>query len=514
MIDPGVSKDFQLRMKNGNFNDQDHSHFFSLSSVIIGVIMFLTYYVGRLGMSEIPNFHPLMLSVTALLLPGALRSISRLNIAVLQTAVLFGLFLVGWISILLEIDLTIILYATFSVSILYQVKFVRASIGKYKAIKIVLIVLIGLDLAASVWTPDYMNPLAPEAYAVGLRFVHVDTLFLSTLTSNIKNFHVSTLGLFGLEPLKYHSGSNYLFASYSQLCRTDTLQFYNLAFPVIFIPQFFQAFLFAVFSNARVRRNDITIVLTLIIFFFVLTGFVSQRLGSDYMLPYSLNSHFLSQSYCVSLILGFLFISAYSPLYKKDYLDSNPYISAVLILLIPCWFFIMGFVKVSTGAVIFAAFAYFVFRRRLILNKWIFIAVTLSSLALYFVLELTVESNENTFIIQPGSFFKMFVKGNVPMYVLLNYSWLILLLVSVIWMQRRKSGALYVGLVSGRLVVVETIIVAAIVGSLPGVLIHIEGGSAIYFSDIQYWLAAISLTHIASYFVFKYLCHTQVPPGS
>ena len=207
MIDPGVSKDFQLRMKNGNFNDQDHSHFFSLSSVIIGVIMFLTYYVGRLGMSEIPNFHPLMLSVTALLLPGALRSISRLNIAVLQTAVLFGLFLVGWISILLEIDLTIILYATFSVSILYQVKFVRASIGKYKAIKIVLIVLIGLDLAASVWTPDYMNPLAPEAYAVGLRFVHVDTLFLSTLTSNIKNFHVSTLGLFGLEPLKYHSGS-------------------------------------------------------------------------------------------------------------------------------------------------------------------------------------------------------------------------------------------------------------------------------------------------------------------
>ena len=508
MIESDLKRQGTLKFAHlSGLRGEEHFHFIRLASVLIAVIMFTAYCAARIGMREIPSFLPLILSVTLILLPEALKPLCRLNGAFRQTIVLVSFFLLGWVSILLNVNLVVIVYAAFAVALYSQFRFKVVSFQKRKALKLALIILFGLELTATAWTPDYMNPLAPEAYAVGLRFVHVDTLFLSTLTAHIRNFHVPTLGLFGLEPLTYHAGSNYLFASYAQLCRADILEFYNFGFPVIFIPQFFQGFFFAVFSNVRRAWNDRRMIVSLVIFFFVLTGLVSQRVGSDYMLSSSINSHLISQSYCVSLILTFLFISAYSPLIKERLLDRNPVVNALLFLLIPCWFFMIGYMKVSTGLVLFATLGYFLLRRRLIFKRWVFLAMALTALVLYRVLQLTVESNENTFIIQPGSFLNMFVKGNVVLYFILNYWWLLLLIIATVLVAGRDKARLYPDLVAGKFVVAETVVVAAIVGALPGLLIHIPGGSAVYFSDVQYWLASIAFIYIASYAIFR---HTKL----
>lgn len=482
----------------------DDFSFIRLCTFLIAIIMFLAYYLGRVGMGETPNFLPPILSITIILLPQTLQLFSSLHTAVLQAAVILFFFVLGWISILLRIDLTIILYLTFFLSLFVFIRNKGFTIGGRRAIKIFSIIFFALELVSLVWTQDYMNPLSPEAFAIGLRFVHVDTLFLSTLTSNIKNYQAASLGLFGLEPYRYHLGSNYLFASYVQLCKIGTLQFYNLAFPVIFVPLFFQNFLYAAFAQFKSRSSERRVMISFLFFFFVVCGFLPPSIGSLYLLPSAVNSHFLSQSYCLSLVFTFLFICIYSPLLQTNRLHKKLFVHVVLILLIPCWFCVIGYTKLSTGVVIFAAFFYLVLRRGLITQISVFVSITLTSIVLFYVLHFTVESNENTFIIQFGSFYKMFVRGNVFLYFLLNYWWLLLLMVSVFLICRKKDQKFFSGLISGKFIVIELLLVASIVGIIPGLLIHIEGGSALYFSDIQYWLSAIAFIHIVPYFAFKH----------
>ena len=86
---------------------------------------------------------------------------------------------------------------------------------------------------------------------------------------------------------------------------------------------------------------------------------------------------------------------------------------------IPVWFFVIGYVKVSTAVVLFIVFLYVVLRKKLFLDKWISLAAIVSGLVLYYVMQLTVV--QNTFNIQWGSFYKVFVNGSIPIYFLLQY---------------------------------------------------------------------------------------------
>ena len=46
-------------------------------------------------------------------------------------------------------------------------------------------------------------------------------------------------------------------------------------------------------------------------------------------------------------------------------------INTVLIFCIPVWFFVIGYVKVSTAVVLFIVFLYVVLRKKLFLDNWI-----------------------------------------------------------------------------------------------------------------------------------------------
>src|SRR5690606_3265210 len=115
-------------------------------------------------------------SATILLLPELASARSRMHGIFVQLGGMLLFFGLGWTSIFLAVDLSIILCVTFLLTIFFLVKRRKLKPGQYGKVKLLLIVIFGFELMALVWTQDYMNPLAPEAYSVGRRFVHVDTL--------------------------------------------------------------------------------------------------------------------------------------------------------------------------------------------------------------------------------------------------------------------------------------------------------------------------------------------------
>ncbi|MCX8489644.1 MAG: hypothetical protein ORN54_01095, partial [Cyclobacteriaceae bacterium] len=215
-----------------------------LLSSVIAVVFYLLALASRIGTQELPSILPLLVALVVLNLPIELYTRVNVPLAIMQLVVLFLFFVAGWLSILLQIQLTFLIYLLFVISIYLFVR--KNNLLRSKSVWHSykwFIICIALALIEHVWLQDYLNPMAPESYFVGQDFVHIDTLFHVSIASMLKTYQVATVGLFGLEPISYHLGSHFLFASFAQLCSTSILDFYNVGFPIIFVPLFCQSML-------------------------------------------------------------------------------------------------------------------------------------------------------------------------------------------------------------------------------------------------------------------------------
>lgn len=467
-------------------------------AIIIAITLYVIYLLSRIGIDEPINILPIVLSLNILLLPQAFRKIFKVNHALSQISSLLFFISIGWIAIILQVQLgwlmIFILVSVVSVLAINARSFERKPTFQWLSVTIMM--LFALRLVGLIWDNNYLNPLAPESFSAASKFVHVDTLFLSALTSILETYKITALGIYGLTDFNYHYGSNVAFASLSFLCSTTTLQFYNFAYPVIFLPLFCESLLNAALGDHATRSSKHFMVLVITLFF-ILGGFFSHRIESWYLLPSTVNSHFISQSYGLSLILTFLAIAVYKPLLLEGKWHEKE--ATLLIPLIPVWFFIIGYTKLSTAVVLFGALGYCLLRTRLLFKPLVFAIVLLSAMVIYFVLKITVVVNEGTFFIQWGSYYNMFIEGNLFVYFILNYLWLILFAV-LIWLSR-KHRSTKPNENRLRFLALEILAVTAVIGVIPGILIHIPGGSAAYFSDIQYWFSAIAVLSIMPHFL-------------
>src|SRR5580692_10193492 len=94
--------------------------------------------------------------------------------------------------------------------------------------------LLGLYAAGSIWGGGFENPLFVENLCNG--YAHIDTLYLATLANMLRTYGVCSTGLNGLPFVPYHFGSCWIFARVSNLLDLPVIDFYNLAYPVIFAP--------------------------------------------------------------------------------------------------------------------------------------------------------------------------------------------------------------------------------------------------------------------------------------
>ena len=484
---------------------------FNLSIALITIIIYLAYHMSRIGMGEYPAVLPLLLAISIILLPGVLQLFFKLPLALLQSAVLALFFALGWISLLLQVDLSVLIYPISIAVIYFTLRKISYKVSKGTIVIAVLMIFITFKLISIIWSQLYGNPLAPEVYSIG--YLHLDTLFSSGLTSMIKTYHVTSSGLFGLVQIRCEAGSNYLFASLAQLCRLNSVQFYNFGYPLIFLPLFIQTLVLTSFYNLKKQPDIKRIIIGLIILFIAISGFVKYTTGLDYISVTALSNHFLNPAYCVSLILSLLAISLYAPFLKiKELPKGNVYIR-LLLLLIPVWLLMIGYTKLSTALMLLVAFIYLVLRMNLIHNKLIFL-ITLFTIVIVlpFLLINTIESIETMqkveHLIFAGQmnlavFYKQYLKGSVFIHILLNYCWVILLFMTFFLAEKLKRANIYNNLVSRKYIHYEIIIIVALVGIIPGLFIHLKGAGATYFADIQYWLSLVVIVNMVSFLIFK-----------
>jgi hypothetical protein len=383
--------------------------------------------------------------------------------------------------------------------------------------------LMGLYAAGSVWGEGFENPLFVENLCNG--YAHIDTLYHATLANMLRTYGVSSTGLDGLPFVAYHFGSHWIFARISNLLDLPVIDFYNLAYPVIFAP--FMTFSLLTFAvsvaeiwrgsgripepssgeaarSSRMGRPGVPHLLNapfngghrmpgLLFWFVAAAGVIGLLPRGVPMEPLARAAIFASESYGMAISVALLGIAAVSAL-SRD-IATAPHMRSIDVLLgfvflcaVPS---VVGLFKISVIMLLVVAAVWFFVRLRLYRYKIMAAAFLYALIFLYW---------DWLFIYQPeyGQ-----IAGMAPFsalkalvgftwwsyYWLFCYAWTLLFVV----LRLREEGARTLGEVwaafrERRLLDVEFVLIIAVLGSAPEILLG-NYSSTHYFADDQHWLA-------------------------
>lgn len=362
----------------------------------------------------------------------------------------------------------------------------------------------GIWTAGVVWGRIYKNPLYFETF-IATGKVHHDTLNLAATGNMLRTYHVPTTGIDGLNYVPYHWGSAWLFAQWANLIGIDVLKFYQLAFPVIVIPFFFGGVVaFAIFLRDR-RRDEGSSPARLsgtfwAVFIAIAVG-IAPIAGLDAMGVWTSNI-MISESYTIAVPAALLFAAVV--LSWADGLSVTPTTLAraklgwidmlFLLVIIPAGVLLLGYLKISLMALAFAAVVYLGWRLRLYRRLPFLAAMLITAVVFYLTYkQVSLPAHREGFV--PLDYVSDFVPPPWwPFFLFVHLAWT---WIYTVYRLRTENihdlGELGTALTERRIVDVELIVALALIGVLPGLIIHIDGGSAFYFSDVQRWLAGAML---------------------
>jgi hypothetical protein len=384
--------------------------------------------------------------------------------------------------------------------------------------------LMGLYAAGSIWGGGFENPLFVEHLCNG--YAHIDTLFHATLANMLRTYGAWSTGLDGLPDILYHFGSHWVFARFSNLLDLPVIDFYNLAYPVLFAPfTVFSLLTFAVsvaeiwrgparpleLSDSETRRLDVarrtqtppTPAVTLdqgfrgagLLFYFVAAAGVIGLLplggGAEPLARASVI--FVSESYGLAIsvaLLGIVTVSALS----RD-IATAPRMRSIDVLLgflclcvLPG---IVGLLKISVMMLLAVAAAWFFVRLRLYRCKVTAPAFVIGLAGLYCGFLFTYNPEYSQLAgLAPFSALKALVG-----FTWWSYYWLFCYVWTLIFvaLRLREEGVatlrdVAVAFRERRLLDVELVLIVALFGSVPEILLR-DYSSTHYFAVDQQWLA-------------------------
>jgi hypothetical protein len=388
--------------------------------------------------------------------------------------------------------------------------------------------LLGLYAAGSIWGGGFENPLFVENLCNG--YAHIDTLFHAALANMLRTYGACSTGLDGLPHVLYHFGSHWVFARFSNLLDLAVIDFYNLAYPVIFAPFVtFSLLTFAVSiaeiwrgpgrppEDSRSESDRLTKAAKtgepqslnapldagfrgpgLLFWFVVAAGVIGVLpLGSGIDPVARAAPIFASESYGLAIAVALLGIAAISAL-SRD-IATAPQMRSIDVLLGFLFFCtlpaVVGLLKISVMMLLSAAAAWFFFRLRLYRCKVTApsFAIGLGVLYCGFLFTYNPEYGQLAGI-APFNALKALVGFTWwSYYWLFCYAWTLIYVV----LRLREEGGRTIGDIwpafrDRRLLDVELVLIVALLGAVPEILLR-DYSSTHYFAIDQQWLA-IGLT--------------------
>ena len=384
--------------------------------------------------------------------------------------------------------------------------------------------LVGLYAAGSIWGAGFENPLFVENLCNG--YAHIDTLYLATLANMLRTYGICSTGLDGLPFVPYHFGSPWIFARVSNLLDVPVIDFYNLAYPVIFAPFVtFSLLTFAVSageiwrgsgrvpepsSREAVRSSrtggsgapDLPTApysggfrLPGLVFWFLVAagviGVLPRGVPAEPLTRAALI--FASESYGLAIAVALLGIAAASAFSRE--IATAPTLRRIDILLgfvflcaLPS---VVGLLKISVMMLLVAAALWFFVRLRLYRYKILAASFIYALIFLYWdwLFIYTREYGRRS-AIAPFSELKALVGFTWwSYYWLFCYAWTLLFVSLRLWEEgTRTLSELWAAFRERRLLDVEFVLIVAVVGSVPELLLG-DYSSLHYFTDDQHWLA-------------------------
>jgi len=344
-------------------------------------------------------------------------------------------------------------------------------------------------IASEVWGMWGVNPLFTEKFVVGNG--NVDTLFHIAIGNMIATYGVASTGLDALTRISYHYGSHFYFARLSLLLRLRVLDVYNFAVPVVFYPLFVNAFGSFVIDlrKTRLSSKPLGIRFWLVVALFHV-GFIPA--GEQRTLRFGPNLPMHFESYLAGAILFFLFSSFVFELFENRPLPGQRESAGGLVslfLVCPLMVGILGFTKVSFMYLALVLAVYFAFRLGLVRAWEIGVSLILSSAVFIVVQRLTSSWGPVPF--KPFAY----LRDRVPKPLLALFFFTFFLWPWALFFSRVKEagirtiGELLAALRSRALLDVEAVFVLAAFGMLPGLVLAIPHGGAVYFFDPSTWFA-------------------------
>ena len=342
--------------------------------------------------------------------------------------------------------------------------------------------------AGVVWISRYKLPLYFETFATTGN-VHHDPVYLVAIGNMMRTYGIASTGLDGVPYTPYHYGSSWLFSRWSDLIGTDLLSFYSLGYAVILIPTFFASIAMLATEARKVsllarphgwlRSNW--------------WGWLALFIGTIGILPDTAldamavwNAHaLLSESYLAGLPVFMMAIAIGLIAWRSERTSLG-----LLLVFFPLILAALAFLKVSLMVLLFALVIYVLVRTRKLFTLAGAAGAVLMFIAGYLSYKAVSLPAQNQGF-SPLHFVRyQTAPGWHQFFPLIHFAWSWVYIAGRIYEERITDLAgLWAAVKNRSIIDVELMLGVTILAFLPGALLIIHGGSAIYFSDVPRWLA-------------------------
>ncbi|HEX2723482.1 MAG TPA: hypothetical protein VHM24_11220 [Gemmatimonadaceae bacterium] len=364
--------------------------------------------------------------------------------------------------------------------------------------------------AGVVWGRIYKSPLFLEMLMLDGK-VHHDGITLAALGNMIRTYGVPSMGLDGLPYMSYHWGTPWLFAQWSNLTGTSVMEFYQLVFPVTMIPFFFGGLVafglearYAIYQRRMADMKldyarqagafDPRLGPTFWLVFLSATVGMIPITGMDALGVWTSNL-MISESYTVGVPVALLLFATTIVFWQcgGDEVLRNRGTAkdwVFLAVVLPAGLVALGYLKISLMVLGFLAAVYGALRTGAFRKRSVILIIVLATLLVGITYPLVSLAAHREGVV-PLDFLQGFVPLEWwPFFFLFHLFWSAFYVV----LRLRQEGARTIGdfltlARNRRILDVELVGLVALAGVAPGLVIHIDGGSAFYFSDVQRWVS-------------------------